>query len=49
MKSTYTASWYGENFSIKPCHLKVPNLVLQDTIFLTNNLDKLRHLANTLL
>lgn len=42
MKSTYTTSWYGENFCIKSCHLKVGNLVLQEIIFLTNNLDKLR-------
>lgn len=44
MKSTYTTSWYGENFCIKSCHLKVGNLVLQEIIFLTNNLGKLRHL-----
>lgn len=44
MKSTYTTSWYGENFCIKSCHLKVGKLVLQGIIFLTNNLDKLRHL-----
>lgn len=46
MKSTYTTSWYGENFCIKSCHLKVGDLVLQEIIFLTNNLDKLRHLEN---
>lgn len=44
MKSTYTTSWYGENFYIKSCHMKVGNLALQEIIFLTNNLDKLRHL-----
>lgn len=49
MKSTYTTSWYGENFCIKSCHLKVRNLVLQEIIFLTNNLDKLSLLENALL
>lgn len=42
MKSTYSTSWYGENFCIKSCHLKVGNLVLQEIIFLTNNLDNIK-------
>lgn len=49
MKSTYTTSWYGENFCIKSCHLKVRNLALQEIIFVTNNLGKLRYLENVLL
>lgn len=48
MKSTYSASWYGENFRIKSCRLKEGDLVLQEIIFLTNNLDKLRHPENVL-